>query len=109
MSEELRYHHIGIPSDSPREGEKYLEAVKVHLTDSGANPYGIEWLRFEAGSPMPELIQTVPHVGFAVDDISAAIAGKNVIVPPTSPLEGLTIAFIEHDGAPVEFLEFSEG
>ena len=35
--------------------------------------------------------------------------GKNVIVAPTSPLEGLTIAFIEHDGAPVEFLEFSEG
>ena len=108
MSCELRYHHIGIPSDVVREGETYLEHIKVHLTDSEANAYGIEWLRFEAGSSMPELIRTVPHVGFAVDDISAAIAGKKVIVEPRSPMEGLTIAFIEDEGAPVEFLEFSK-
>ena len=108
MSCDLRYHHVGIPSDVVREGATYLEDIKVHLTDSGANAYGIEWLRFEAGSCMPELIQRVPHVGFAVDDISAAIEGKKVIVAPTSPMEGLTIAFIEHEGAPVEFLEFSK-
>ena len=107
MSCELRYHHIGIPSDVPREGEVYLEDIKLHFRDSGTNAYGIEWVRFEADSCMHELVKTVPHVGFAVDDISAAIEGKNVIVEPTSPMEGLTIAFIEHEGVPVEFLEFS--
>jgi len=35
-----------------------------------------------------------------------AIAGKNVIIKPNSPKEGVKVAFIEDNGAPVEFLQF---
>jgi len=56
--------------------------------------YGVEWMRFEPGSPLPELVKTVPHVAFVVDDLRAAIDGKNVLIKPNSPTDGVTVAFI---------------
>ena len=57
---------------------------------------------------LPELIKTVPHVAFVVDDLAAALAGKEVIVPPSSPAEGVKVAFIVDNGAPIEFLQFDK-
>ena len=68
--------------------------------------FGIEWMKFDADNPLPELIKTVPHVAFVVDDLEAALEGHEVIVPPNSPAEGVTVAFIVENGAPVEFLQF---
>ncbi len=34
-----------------------------------------------------------------------AIAGKNVIIKPNSPSPGVIVAFIEDNGAPIEFLQ----
>jgi len=67
--------------------------------------YGIEWMRFEADAPYPELVKTVPHVAFEVDDLAAELASKKVIIQPNSPSPGLTVAFIEDNGAPVELMQ----
>ena len=101
-----RYHHIGIPTRDARDGELYLDAFKMHVSGFDTSPYGVEWMRFEAGSSIPELVQRVPHVAFVVDDLAAALAGQDVIIEPNSPSAGVTVAFIVDDGAPVEFLEF---
>jgi hypothetical protein len=66
--------------------------------------YGIEWMRSEPEAPVPELVRTVPHVAFEVDDLSAEIAGKEILIAPNSPSPDVTIAFIVENGAPVEFL-----
>jgi hypothetical protein len=105
----LRYHHLGIPTDIPREGEKYLEEFGMYVSGYEESPYNIEWMRFEPGSTVHELIRKVPHVAFVVDDLEAAIAGKEVIVKPNSPSEGTLVAFIVDNGAPVEFLELESG
>ena len=55
---------------------------------------------------MPELVKTVPHVAFVVDDLSAALAGKELLIAPNRPAEGVTVAFIVDNGAPIEFLQF---
>jgi hypothetical protein len=34
------------------------------------------------------------------------LQGKNVIIEPNSPSEGLIVAFIEVDGAPVELMQY---
>ncbi len=102
-----RYHHIGVPTDTPRPGEVYLEEFKMHVSGFAASPYGVEWMRFEAGSPVSELIRTVPHVAFVVDDLEAALEGKQVLTPPNSPSDGLSVAMIVHDGAPIELMQFS--
>ena len=101
----LKYHHLGIPTDTPREGERYLEEFGMYVSGYGESPYNIEWMRFEPDSTVHELIRRVPHIAFEVDDLEAAIAGKEVIVKPNSPSEGILVAFIVDNGAPVEFLQ----
>jgi hypothetical protein len=80
----------------------------VACTDHERNPFGIQWMRYEAHCPLPELVKTVPHVAFEVDDLAAALEGRDVLIEPNSPSEGVTVAFVVCDGAPVEFLEFSK-
>jgi hypothetical protein len=104
----MKYHHIGIPTEIPRDGEVYLERFKVHASGFESSPYGVEWLRFEPGSPVAELVKEVPHVAFEVDDLDAAIAGQELLIAPNSPSEGVTVAFIVHNGAPIEFLQFQK-
>jgi hypothetical protein len=101
----LKYHHLGIPTDERRGGERYLEDHGMYVSGYEESPYNIEWMRFEPGSPVHELIRRVPHVAFEVEDLEKAIEGKEVIVEPNSPSEGIRVAFIEDSGAPVEFLE----
>lgn len=102
----LRYHHVGIPTDRPLPEEDYVAEFKLYASGYSQSPYGIEWMKFEPGCPLPELVQKVPHIAFAVDDLQAAIAGKDILIAPNSPSEGVTVAFIVDNGAPVEFLQF---
>jgi hypothetical protein len=105
--EQMKYHHLGIPTTTPKPGETYLEAYKTYCTDHANNPFGIQWMRFEVDCTLPELVKTFPHVAFEVDDLAKALEGHDVLITPNSPSEGVTVAFVVCDGAPVEFLEFS--
>jgi len=102
----MKYHHLGIPTTAPRDGEYYLEAADLHVFDYRHSPYGVEWIRFGPRSTSPDLVKTVAHVAFEVDDLDAALAGKEVIIPPTSPSEGVRVAFIADNGAPVELMQY---
>lgn len=106
MSEKPRYHHIGIPTQIPRDGEVYLERFKMYASGFETSKFGVEWLRFDADAPFPDLVKTVPHVAFVVNDLEAAIAGKELLIQPNSPSEGVTVAFIVDNGAPIELLQF---
>ncbi len=101
-----RYHHLGIPTTERREGEIYLPAYKMHVSGFSASPFGVEWMRFEPGCPLPEIIQNLPHLAFEVDDLDAALQGCEVIFPPGSPSDGVRTAMILYDGAPVELIAF---
>ncbi|MFZ2055592.1 MAG: hypothetical protein WAU81_15490 [Candidatus Aminicenantales bacterium] len=103
---ELRYHHIGIPTDKELPGDDYIPAHRMYASGYLESPYGIEWLKFDPDCPLPDLVKTVPHVAFVVRDIKEAIKGKKVIIQPNAPSPGVTVAFIVDNGAPVEFLQF---
>ena len=100
-----RYHHIGIPTTEQRPGERYLEEFGMYVSGYGSSPYGVEWMRFDPDSPIPPLVQRVPHVAFEVDDLEKELAGKEILIPPNRPSKGVRVAFIVDDGAPIEFLE----
>jgi hypothetical protein len=51
------------------------------------------------------LVKTVPHVAFEVDDLEDAIRDQKVIIHPNSPSNGVLVAFIEVNGAPVELMQ----
>ena len=63
-------------------------------------------MRFDAHCPVPEIVKRVPHLAFAVDDLDAALEGKEILIPPNSPSPGVRVAFILDEGAPIELLEF---
>jgi len=102
-----RYHHLGIPTSKPRKGEIHIPHLKIHVARFDSSPCGIQWMRFDADAPYPEIIKTMPHVAFEVDDLAAALVGKEILTPPNSPSEGVTVAMILDQGAPVELICFS--
>ena len=103
LAQGLRYHHLGVPTTTVREDETYLPEFGLHVSGFGTSPFGVEWMRLDDDSPLLEVVKTVPHVAFEVDDLEGALEGHEVI---NSPSEGVRVAFILHDGAPVEFLAF---
>jgi hypothetical protein len=101
-----RYHHMGVPTKEPRAGEQYLKQFGMFVSGFHTSPYGVEWMRFEADSPLPAAIQTLPHIAFEVDDLDAALEGKEILYPPGSPSEGVRAAMIVDNGALIELIEF---
>ena len=105
INQKYKYHHLGIPTENPVEGEVYLEKYKIFHCGYETSEFGIEWMRYEKECDLPEIVKTIPHVAFEVDDIYEAIKGRKVIIEPNSPSEGNIVAFIEENGAPVEFIQ----
>ena len=103
-----RFHHIGIPTTERRPDEEHLPQFGMHVSGFEDSPFGVEWMRFDPGSPLPKLVQTVPHVAFEVDDLDRELEGHEILISPNSPAPGMRVAFIVHNGAPIEFLEMSK-
>ena len=105
-----KYHHIGIPIKMIMPGEVHLSQFGMYVSGFSSSPFGIEWMRFEEGSPVNKLIQTIPHIAFEVADLDheLSIHVLNVITEPNSPSDGTRVAMIEHNVAPVELIEFGK-
>ena len=102
------YHHIGIPTDQPRAGERALPGFKTFVVGHEHSEYGVEWMRFEAGAPVPELVRQVAHVAFEVSDLDAELQGREILIAPNTPSAGVRVAFIVENGAPIELIEFTD-
>jgi hypothetical protein len=103
-----KFHHLGIPTDRSMPGEKYIPHLKIYVSGFSESPFGIEWMRFEKGCEFNKLICTVPHIAFQVDNLEYEISAHKlkVITEPNSPSDGVRVAMIEHNGAPIELIEF---
>lgn len=103
-----RFDHIGIPSDQQRPGEMYVPDTKVWVTDPLQDPQCIEWLRFEADSPVTGPLRTLPHIAFRVDDLEREVADAEILLGPFYATETLRVVFVEKDGALFEFMHSSK-
>jgi hypothetical protein len=61
----MKYNHIGIPTTERFAGEIDVPHLKITVNDHANNPFGIQWQRYWADAPYPELVKTVPHVALA--------------------------------------------
>jgi len=84
-----------------RPGETCIDEARLHITDPEASEHRIEWLRFEEDSPLPEVLKTTAHVAYVVDDLDAVLVEQDVLLEPFTPMEGVRVAFILDDGAPI--------
>ena len=105
-----KYHHLGIPTDKIMPNERYIPQFKFYVSGFNNSPFGIEWMRFESDSPFDTLIKTVPHIAFEVQDLDYELANRDlkVIVAPNPTAAGIKVAMIEHNGAPIELIEFDK-
>lgn len=103
-----KYHHIGMPTKDIKENEVYIPHLKFYVSGFSTSPFGVEWMRFEDDCPMHPLIKSVPHIAFEVEDIEKEIQDRKfrVLVPVNSPSKGISVAMIEHNGVPVELIQF---
>jgi hypothetical protein len=102
-----KYHHLGIPTTVPHPDDRYLRDLKLYVRGFDTSPYGIEWMRFEPDCPVHELVRTLPHVAFEVQDLERALEGCTRLGEISSPSPGVRVAMIVDDGAPIELIEFS--
>jgi hypothetical protein len=103
----MEFSHVGMISDRPREGEVFVEATRVWITDFVKHPLHVEWLRFEPDSPVTNAVRTQPHVAFRVPSIVEAAHGMPELIEPFEPLAGLRVGFYQSaDGAVIEFMEY---
>lgn len=105
-----RFHHIGIPTTAIKPGEKYLPKLKFFTSGFEQNPFGIEWMQFEKDCQLNELIITLPHVAFEMNDLDKKLKEHqfNILTQPDAPSDSMRVAMIEHHEAPVELIAFSK-
>lgn len=99
------FNHVGLVTDTIPQGAFYNEGLSVWLTDFSKSPNKIEFLKFEPGSCIPELVQKQGHIAYTVPSLEEELKGKNVIFGPAVCDEHLTIAFIEEEGIAIELME----
>jgi hypothetical protein len=104
------YHHLGIPTKEKKANETLIPQFKFYVSGFQTSPFGVEWMRFETDSPIHTLIQTVPHLAFKVRNLDFELTKHqfNIITDPNSPSNGVRVTMIEHNGAPIELIEFAE-
>lgn len=100
-----KFHHFGVPTQVKYDGAAYIEGAKVYVTDPEAHPYRVEFVRFEADSPMPQILKTTPHAAYIVPNLAEALKGKKIIIEPFDATEKLRCAFIQDGDAVLELME----
>lgn len=90
------YMHVGIPVTTKKEGMVYNDDLKLWLTE---NPdqydYKIEYLKFEEGTPFPEIMHKNPHVAYQVDNMQPYLDDADeIIFGPVDAGGGARMAFI---------------
>ena len=61
--------------------------------------------RFKLKQLKYEVVKTKPHAAFMVDDLDAALAGKDVVIPPFDATEDLRVAFLADGDALIEVMQ----
>jgi hypothetical protein len=106
-NKKYRYNHTGIPTTQKLKDEKYLAQYDIFTSGYEENEFNIEWMRYGNKCTLPDVVKRLPHVAFEVDDLAEALQGHEIIIEPNSPSEGVVVAFILVNGAPVELMQWT--
>ena len=99
-----KFLHVGcVTHDKDFPGLNYNKVLDCYCSDPTANEHNIEWLYFPETSLLAKTaIATTTHIAYMVDDLEAAVAGKEMVLEPIEVGPGFKIAFFWEDGALVE-------
>ena len=101
------YMHIGIPVLNKKEGMTYNEDMKFWVSNVDDYDFKIEYLKFEEGTPFPEILSKQPHVAYRVDDLQKYMDDADSVIcgPMDANDKGDKLAFVWKDGAILELYQ----
>ncbi len=103
------FDHIGLRTTEKKEGENWVEATRVWVTNPKDHPFHVEWLRYEADSPVPDALKNNPHIAYRVDNIEEISKGMKVLLEPFLVGGFVRVGFYQYrDGSVFEFMEYLE-
>ena len=102
----FEFDHIGLITEQRHQGEIFVEATRVWVTDPKNHPYSIEWLRFEPDSSVTGLVRTKPHIAFRVDNIDKASHGLKVLLEPFDVGFAMVGFYQSEDNAVIELMQY---
>lgn len=105
----IEFDHIGIVTEDNKNGEIFVEATRVWVTDFRKHPFRVEWLRFEPDTPVTGPVRTMPHLAFRTDSIAESSKGMKCLLEPFDTPMGVVGFFQTEDGAIIEFMEYAKG
>lgn len=98
--------HVGIPVTNKKEGMEYVEGMKLWMSNPDDYDLKIEYLKFEEGTPFPEIIHKNPHVAYKVDKLEPYLEDADqVIFGPADANETDRLAFVIKDDVIIEYYE----
>ena len=100
-----QYMHIGIPVTNKKPGMIYNEDMKLWMSNPDDYEFKTEYLKFEEGTPFPEIMHKNPHIAYKVDDLEKYMAEGTVIFGPAQASETARLAFIIKDDTILELYE----
>mgnify|MGYP000178649849 CR=1 FL=1 len=102
----IKFHHIGLLTEEPHEGEIAYPSMKLWATSPDANPNRAEWIRLAPDSPYRDTpFGKMPHVAFLVDDLDKRLEGKEVVVGPIEVARDFRVAYFMENGLLIEYME----
>ena len=92
---EAKYLHVGIPITNKKPNMIYLEPFKVWITNVDDYDFKIEYLKYEEGTPFPEILHKNPHIAYAVEDMQPYFdQAQQVLFGPADLSEDMEFAYI---------------
>ena len=100
------YMHIGIPVAIKSPAWSIMGA-RFWVSSVDDYDYKIEYLKFEEGTPFPEVLHRNPHVAYKVDDLQKYIDDADSVIcgPMDANDKGDQLAFVWKDGAILELYQ----
>lgn len=102
------YHHFGIHVTEDIPGTEWIDIGDVMLNNPNHHPQKIEWILHKPGTYDPDE-PFKPHICYEVDNLAAAIEGKEVVIAPHEMGGFCQCAFVVEDGIEVEYIQIYPG
>jgi len=104
-----KYLHVGIPITNKKPGMVFSDSLKIWMSNPDDYDFKIEYLKFEEGTPFPEIMHKNPHVAYEVDDLDKSLnEADQILFGPKAISEEMTIAFIIKDDTIMELIKFKK-
>lgn len=100
------YMHIGVPVTNKKPGMTYNEGMKLWMSNPDDYDFKIEYLKFEEGTPFPEIMHKNVHIAYKVDDLEHYMEkADSTIFGPLVLSDTVRLAFVIQDDVIIELYE----